>query len=318
MADGTTTTRAVPLPALPFPPELLFRIFEYCEEYERPNNPNPQYITTSEQASNDPFPRGGQTWISIKTSSAQDICNFRLVCKQFRDASLGSFALTLADRRFRLTKIGLQDLHGIAACQALSPYIKTLTFGSANVIQAKDVRIRNTLGRVRGDKVMYQHLSDIQHALAGYQHLTDRAIKNDLRDVLKAFPKLASLRVDAYDRPNYLGGWLTPVQKQYIEDNFKPGTSFWRLTQGTFTPRSLYESSHWNPACSVLKVMSGIGVHVQQLRISDSVGSRPEALCCLLPESLLTLHLTVDWDIHGSRYGGGGRRGDYAKSSSEH
>lgn len=42
MADDAPTTSATPLPDLPFPPELLFQIFKYCEEYDLPNNPNPK------------------------------------------------------------------------------------------------------------------------------------------------------------------------------------------------------------------------------------------------------------------------------------
>lgn len=206
-------------------------------------------------------------------------------------------------------------MQGVAASQALTPYIKTLTFGSADVAKAGEFGLRTMLNRVKGDKSMYQSVSDIYHALTGYRHLTERAIKNDLRNVLEEFPKFERLRFDVHDKPDHLGGWLTTEQRQYIDDKFKPGTSFWHLTQGTFQFQSqdLYDCSDWEAACSVLKVLSGIEVQIQELRISECGGSRPETLCCLLPKTLHTLHLTVNWDYNGSRCGEGGRKGDFAK-----
>lgn len=274
MAGGATGVLA----GLPFPPGLLFQISKCCEEIESPDGPYPQSITTPGHASDSPTFYGRLTWLKIKSSSIRDVCNIRLVCKQFRDASLASFASILGERRFRLTKIGLQDLQGIAACSGLAPYFKTLTFGSADVAKADTIRkwgdlsILSVLSRVKGDEVICRNFSDIHHALIGCHHLAERAIRNGLRDALNAFPKLAILRVDVYDRPSYLGGWLTAEQRQSIDDNFKPGTSFWRLTNGRFTPQNLYGDSDMEAACSVVRVLDKIGVRVQDLRLWEAGG----------------------------------------------
>jgi hypothetical protein len=70
-------------------------------------------------------------WTIHTAASRRDSRNFRLVCHRFRCASIPSLGEVLGDRKFRFTKVGIEDLQAISADASLRPYIQMLTFGGA-------------------------------------------------------------------------------------------------------------------------------------------------------------------------------------------
>jgi hypothetical protein len=128
-------TRA-PLTGLPLPLELTVNIVKCCAEYELAEDPNDRYeYFLAYENTEDRFGEHQMSWTTALASVKQDICNVRLVCKQFRIAAYESFGTILGERRFRLTKTGLQDLQDILKVKELVPWIRTLTFGTAQLSQ---------------------------------------------------------------------------------------------------------------------------------------------------------------------------------------
>ncbi|KAH7390780.1 hypothetical protein DE146DRAFT_766851 [Phaeosphaeria sp. MPI-PUGE-AT-0046c] len=266
--------------SLPLPCELLFEVFGYLEEYQPPERGQKAHLY------------GHLTWLRVAKSAKEDICNVRSVCKSFRETSVSSFAMILGDRYFRLTSTGLQDLQGIAAVEGLAPWIKALTFGSADVAPYTPSLYQST-SLERLDEATHKQLSSIDKAWKEYRQLSPEALECGLRDALKVFPELRSLRIVVNDRPDYLEGWLNPAQKRYTFDNFDKGTLYWDFDG----PEDFYRSRGWDAAHNVLRAANEAGICVQYVRFdipSNVQYSHPEKIRYLLPSTLHTLCMPVD------------------------
>lgn len=287
---------------LPLPTELLIKIFKHCEEYDEPNDPNAEHMALPIYLEYPEDDRNYLTWLRVAQSSKQDICNIRLVCKQLHETSLGSFALILGDRIFRLTKAGLRDLKEIANAECLVPWIKTSTFGSADLIEYEwcgGLEARIALAEYDG--TMHRELSLIDQAWKNHEYLSKSAIKRGLEGSLRKLPKLRSLRMVINDEPSYLHGWLTPDQREYMMAKFKPGTDFWSLSDASFTPDCCYGPRGLSTAYNVLQALRKIGREIQDLRLPTMNDPcypgklLPKTLRWVLPETLCTLHMSFDW-----------------------
>jgi hypothetical protein len=204
------------LTGLPLPLELIANIVNCCAEYDSINDPDPDTRYAYFLADRDP----GRTrnydppWTTAPASVRQDVCNIRLVCKQFRSASFESFGTLLGDRRFRLIETGLQDLHDIEQVKQLVPWIKTLMFGTA---QLSEERARNYFVPCQfdGNPIITGHAEALKSAftkcLARQQSLNQ---KRAFSKVLVAFRNLVNARIMVRDNAKYLGGRLTPELKE--------------------------------------------------------------------------------------------------------
>lgn len=62
-------------------------------------------------------------WMAASKSATIDICNIRLVCRQFEQASIATFGTLIGDRPFRFTDSGMRNLREISVVDVLSPWI---------------------------------------------------------------------------------------------------------------------------------------------------------------------------------------------------
>jgi hypothetical protein len=134
--DNTMACTAV---GLPLPLELVMRIVNYCTEYDPPEDKYDDFVMRQDSGVYNWTSYDRMTWSTIPWPAHQNVIRVRLVCKQFRDAFFQEFGKIMGDRKFRLTKTGLQDLREIGEMEQLVPWIKTLTFGSACMRDAQGV-----------------------------------------------------------------------------------------------------------------------------------------------------------------------------------
>ena len=189
------------------PLEIISAIVEQLEQ-----------LTISDDAfshSTETFKDGPVSWLSHTVESRQDVRKFRLVCRKFYNGSFKSFGKILGDRKFRITKVGLQDLKGIAKVKGLVPYIQILTFGNARFIDIDSWHGSQSpkvvLAHVPDSKDRTRLCSALKEASqwASYEN-TDRHVEL-LTSALKAFANLKSIRLvdsDRVDHDNHLAGWM--------------------------------------------------------------------------------------------------------------
>lgn len=119
---------------LPF--ELVTMVVEHCEHDNYPRGPNAEHIENPCNPSKfEPDSKYRVTWLGPSKSADQDICSIRLVCKQFKAASLPSFGAILGDRCFRLSESSLEDLRSISTTRGIIPHNKMLKFESLDYSQ---------------------------------------------------------------------------------------------------------------------------------------------------------------------------------------
>jgi hypothetical protein len=123
---------------LDLPAELLIQIVKGCVEYDRPHSSandskNDYREFQASKTEYQPNDTRRIIWFTISQPVKKDICNSRLVCRELRNAAYDSFSLILGDRRFRMSETGFADLKAMGAISALTRWIKTLTFGCAQL-----------------------------------------------------------------------------------------------------------------------------------------------------------------------------------------
>jgi hypothetical protein len=202
--------RAVSI-SLPLPLELVTHIIKRCAEYDITEDPNDRYgYFLAYKNADDRYEQHQVSWTNAPASVKQDICNVRLMCKQFRSASSESFDTMLGDRRFRLTETGIQDLQDISRVKELVPWIKTLTFGTAQLSQRGgecflDPRYVEKFPEIAEEAEALQ--SAWSEHMARQQSVD---YKSALAQILVAFQNLKSARIVVVDKAECPGGWLTP------------------------------------------------------------------------------------------------------------
>jgi hypothetical protein len=253
---------------LPLPLELVVYIVKCCAGYDSEEDPDTRYEYFSGGREFFGYEDYEATWTIAPYWTKQDICSIRLVCKQFRTASLESFGTVLGDRRFRITETGLRELQDIKAVKELVPWIKTLTFGTAELFDhtAEDYLAP---GDLPGDPIPVGQVKVLKSAFNGYlvQH---RSVdhKKALSEVLVAFQNLKVARIEVVDKSHYLWGML---DAELILKSREYGKEI---------------------AAEVLEAILEAGLTLKGLRTSLQTPIRPRP--CLLPRSIHTLHITVD------------------------
>jgi hypothetical protein len=205
------------------------------------------------------------------------------MCKQFRSASSESFDTMLGDRRFRLTETGIQDLQDISRVKELVPWIKTLTFGTAQLSQ-------------RGGECFldpryvekFPEIAEQAEALqsAWSEHMARQQsvdYKSALAQILVAFQNLKSARIVVVDKAECPGGWLTPELRRSAD--------IYRNVCSTWQPGPY--ASHTGLEGEVLDASTKAGLILNDLRFSLP----SPILHCPLPTSLHTLRITVFKDF---------------------
>jgi hypothetical protein len=193
------------------PLEILVNIMEGCLEYDHTKHATRRdyvnYASTRREY-DEPMDEARMTRPIISEAAKEDICNLRLVCKDFQSAARESFVAVLQDRRFCLTEGGMADLGAICTDSELAPRIKALTFGSAHIAgdryrpavheyinhdlsSIKDVRERSRRKMLAGT---------IERA---YQDGREFNADIPLVRTLKGFTNLEAIRVVVVDRPRY-------------------------------------------------------------------------------------------------------------------
>jgi hypothetical protein len=219
------------------------------------------------------------SWTTAPASVKQDIRIVSLVCKQFRSASFESFGTILGERRFRLTETGLQDLQDILKVKELVPWIKTLTFGTAQLSQSRTEYFFDPSHVERFPEIAQQAgaLWSARSKYMARQQSVD--YKSALSQVLVAFQNLRDARIVVVDKADYLGGWLTPELRRSAEI-YRKVDSEWCAGPYISRPEIVGE---------VLEAFVKAGLSLSNLKFS----LQTPILSCPLPTSLHTLRITV-------------------------
>jgi hypothetical protein len=224
------------------------------------------------------------SWTTALASVKQDIFIVSLVCKQFRSASFESFGTILGERRFRLTETGLQDLQDILKVKELVPWIKTLTFGTAQLSQSRTEYFFDPSHVERFPEIAQQAgaLWSARSKYMARQQSVD--YKSALSQVLVAFQNLRDARIVVVDKADYLGGWLTPELRRSAEIYRNVVGPKWWTEPYISRPRIAGE---------VLEAFVKAGLSLNDLKFS----LQTPILSCPLPTSLHTLRITVCKDF---------------------
>jgi hypothetical protein len=194
---------------LDLPAELLIQIVKGCVEYDLPYNSandskNDYREFQASKTDYQPNDAKRTAWLTISRPVKKDICNSRLVCRELRNAAYDSFGLILGDRRFRMSEIGFADLKAIGALSALTPWIKTLTFGCAQLQKHREPQCYKKYLLESWDKSESQaevdnRVADIEKAWQSFKEFSalDSSV---LTRLLTRFPKLENVRISLTDR----------------------------------------------------------------------------------------------------------------------
>jgi hypothetical protein len=145
-------------------------------------------------------------WILLTAGARSAIIDSRLSCRKLHAGSIKTFATLLGDRIFRFTKVGTEDLRSIGQHVKIRPYITTLTIGCAGFKTERPDYLRRILGKL--DQPETNRLLNAYNV--GTQWHIDHVpqITNMFASLLRPFEKLDSLRIQPYNYPICLGGWL--------------------------------------------------------------------------------------------------------------
>jgi hypothetical protein len=249
------------------PVELWTHIAKSCVQYNNHDSSDFPLRTNCQER---------MTWVTVSRSAKTDICNIRLVCKQFRSAAYESFGTILGRRRFRLTRVGREDLRAISRNGGLAPWVRALTFGSAILFGPKSRYWESREERIepKGESArleIEEHLTLVKDAYLraakkDWDWLADaQTATRELAAILDKFKNLEKIRVIVTDKTEYLAGWLPPeAQTDFIES---------RCEYNPFLPE--YEGNqHYNPQNHavpqrVVSALAAAQIKIKDLRFSD-------------------------------------------------
>jgi hypothetical protein len=113
------------------------------------------------------------------------------------------------------------------------------------------------------DKAYKEHGWGIKKAGEEHWHQDFSIAPRMLEEVLNRFPNLNSVRVDVADEPDFLGGWLTPTQAQYLKTRYRA-----YIDEGPLRPSSFYKSDRHHVPRMILRALSSTGTSVKDLRFT--------------------------------------------------
>ncbi|KAF3037962.1 hypothetical protein E8E12_006274 [Didymella heteroderae] len=213
------------------PLELIWLVYEHLEEYDLAPTPYSEF--TEEpcnrlihgEASTRRRQRYNSSWLMLNEVSCADIRNVRLVSSVFYDASHKTFAKLLANRTFRLTNVGLQDLILVCRKKELIQHIKTVTLGCAAFRRNMGINDSGFVwpctflsGLKMGDR---SRLAASYMQCRDWQHDNMETHTKSLASIFRSLPNLDSIRVVTVDPIFHLGGWLKPGDEDLLsKDHF--------------------------------------------------------------------------------------------------
>jgi hypothetical protein len=218
------------------PLELVTLIYEHLEEFDLAAKPYSGF-TEEPVAPVIPGSHGIQQhgkrngyWVNMTSESCANILNARMASSVMYDGSHKSFARLLADRRFRFTNVGFENLILISRQKVLAPHIKTLTLGCASFCRSLGINETGFVypcsflpGMSLQDRA---RLATAYVACRDWQHDNMESHTRTLASILRAFPNLDSIRIVTADYVAHLGGWFKPedenlVPKNHILDKYR-------------------------------------------------------------------------------------------------
>jgi len=290
------------------PIELVIDIVKACVEYDRTNDSDTQCAAL--QASRTGYaPNDAErpVWNSPPVSAKKDVCNIRLVCKQFRDAAYESFGLILGYRRFRLTRIGREDLVAVGSNRNLAPWIQGLTFGCAQLgydttspdnhtyLQRPTQALTESQIEQCIEDMTSEYMSESE-ADSDWLEDAETAI-HELQTSLNSFKNLESVRVVVSDETDYLAGWLTQAQANFVRTQYARYPWKDRLW---FRPSDLYTTDTVRVPQYVVRALGAAQIKIKDLRFSTGrqlgmplTSGISIPLSSMLP-TLRTLRITLD------------------------
>lgn len=213
------------------PLELAWLIYEHLEEFDLAQTPYSEFTEEPSDrlvygsASTQKHRWRNNNWLKLRDTSRADILSARLVSSVFYDASHKTFAKLLADRTFRLTNVGFQDLILISRKRELLQHVRTLALGCAAFRRNMGI---NDSGFVwpctflSGLKMQDRsRLAAAYMQCRDWQHDNMEAHTKTLASILRALPNLDSIRIATVDPVFHLGGWLKPGDEDLLSrDHF--------------------------------------------------------------------------------------------------
>ena len=213
------------------PIELVCMVFEHLQELDLAPTLHSELL--EEPTDRLVFPFSGATsrpvyehdprstcWLYLNNVSRAAILNARLASTALYHASHKTFARLLADRTFRLTSIGFQDLSLISRKKELLHHIRNLTLGCATFrpnlgIDESGCVVPPTFlaGLEMRDRV---RLAAAYTTCREWQYDNAESHIRNLASILGIIPNLDSIRVLTFDRPFHLGGWLEPGDQDLL------------------------------------------------------------------------------------------------------
>ncbi|PSN67209.1 hypothetical protein BS50DRAFT_634615 [Corynespora cassiicola Philippines] len=195
------------------PLEIISKIADNLLEPALQDNPhNPQHLLSG-------LPRG-QTinWINYSSNSRRDICNLRLSSRMCYNASFKGFGDVIGDRRFRIAKVDLEDLHAIAEACSLRPYLRTITFGNLRIKERHhDGNLRRTLDQAGGwEREDLLRILESFHLNSKWSSQTNTKIHTEfLTTILRKLTSLRIIRIVDDDYLQFSAGFASRPRHYY-------------------------------------------------------------------------------------------------------
>lgn len=199
----------------------------------------------------------------------------------------------------------MEDLEQIGSCEELAPWIKPLTFGTAQLFDLSDqLLVREYLNVVLAagaDKEQFKSgRESYAHAERMYETVyDDMKPKMPFSKVVKAFRNLENARVIVSDRAEYLAGWLTPQQKLVLQSH----CGDYGLHMDRCKPPQCGQQVRWEPhrfyymhfEVPVITTIVNAGIDFKDLRLTAGGDWfwKQDWFTSFLAASLRTLHMTV-------------------------
>jgi hypothetical protein len=230
------------------PMELVCMVFEHLQELDLASTlhselfeePTDQLVFSPASLSVYEHDPRSTCWLYLNNVSRAAILDARLASTALYHASHKTFARLLADRTFRFTSIGFQDLAMMSRKKELLHHIRSLALGCAafrhktGIDEAGCVAPPTFLaGLEMQDRA---RLAAAYTTCRNWQYGSLKAHIRNLASILVVIPNLDSIRILTFDRPLHLGGWLEPGDEDLLHRDIylNHDSSFEALRYGTF------------------------------------------------------------------------------------
>jgi hypothetical protein len=248
----------------------------------------------------DPDPRSA-CWLHLNDLSRAAILDARLASTALYQASHKTFARLLADRTFRFTSIGFQDLALISRKKELLHHIRSLALGCAAFRHNTGI---DESGRVTPPTFLAGlEMQDRARLAAAYttcrnwQYGSLTAHIRNLASILGVIPNLDSIRILSFDRPLlHLGGWLQPGDEDLLHRDIylikDRGFQIRRRSPFTMDPRMYNNGSGVILEC-IMEAIKGSKLTIRDFRADPKYILVNAALAPMLTPALHTLRIIL-------------------------